>query len=122
MCVCDLAEALKPTRLSGFKVFIHPRTTLHKQAKRSSGGLAIFIKEDLKHHIDILPSRGNQERIWLRCHENLFIDNTSVFICFVYIAPESSCNVKAYNETVSSDVELEILHYSNKNGQSDGMW
>ena len=35
-----------------------------------------------------------------------------MFIYFVYIPPESSCNVKAYNETVWSDVELEILHYS----------
>ena len=35
-----------------------------------------------------------------------------MFIYFVYIPPESSCNVKAYNETVWSDVELEILHCS----------
>ena len=108
---------LKPSNnqdiaISGFNVFIHSRTTLHKRAKRGSEGLAIFIKEDLKNYIDILTPRENQERVWLRCHGNLFSQYISVFICFGYIPLESSCNVKAYNETVWSDVELEILHYS----------
>ena len=61
---------LKPSNqqdivLSGFKVFIHPQTTLHKQVKRGSEGLAIFIKEDLKHHMtfDILPSQENSVKM-----------------------------------------------------------
>ena len=55
MCVTWLKpSSQQDVVLSGFKVFIHSRTTLHKQAKRGSVGLAIFIKEDLKHRIDML--------------------------------------------------------------------
>ena len=83
-------------QVDGFTVkTIHRKR--NKRATHDSGGLAIYIRNDIKSNVKFLPVT-NSEYAWVKIEKNAFNLTEDLFICFIYINPE--------NSTYSSDVDI----------------
>jgi exonuclease III len=79
----------------------------HRNAKRSSGGIALYIKENLKDGVTVVRQHYDSV-IWLKLDKVFFHTENDVYICGVYIWPEDSpvyniCDVDLF-EIVQNDI------------------
>ena len=72
-----------------FKVF-YSRRRRDKNAKRDSGGLPVFINNKLSEHVEIAQS-NDEDILWLKVKNELFPDNSDMYVCCAYTLPKSSC-------------------------------
>ena len=62
------------------------RLKTNKRAKRGSGGLLIFMKEEITQGIEVIGSRlKSDDRIWLKLCARFFDRKTDVYLCCLYI-------------------------------------
>jgi hypothetical protein len=74
--------------INGYNYFNFYRKYQHKNSKRCSGGIIIFIKECLHNGISIVNIHDTI--IWLKFDKNVFGLETDVFLAGVYIWAEKS--------------------------------
>jgi len=79
--------------IPGYVVHNFFRRFQHKNAKRSSGGIVLCIKESLKNGIKIVKNHQNSI-IWLQLDHGFFHVEKDIFVCGVYLWGEDS---PAYN-------------------------
>ena len=82
----------------------------HAKAKRYSGGISLLVKFDLRKGIKILDS-SQEEFLWWKLEKNFFkLDD--IYVCSMYLPPQSS----SYQKQITSDyflrLEDEILKYN----------
>ena len=87
------ADASSDIQLNGFKCHNLFRDFQHKNARRCSGGVALFYKESLHDGITIERNTANSV-IWIKLNCEFFKSETDIFIGGAYIWPEDS---PAYN-------------------------
>ena len=96
--------------LSGYVCHNLYRTFQHRQAKRSSGGIALYYKESIKNGIQIVRNHFNSI-IWLKLDHSFFKTKHDIYLCGIYLWNEES---PAY-DVVSIDffdlLESDITHY-----------
>ena len=74
--------------LEGYYIYQNKRKKTHKHMK-SSGGLAVLIKNHYRKHIKVLPVT-NSEYIWIKLPKEPFGISEDLYICFTYICPKNS--------------------------------
>ena len=76
--------------LSGFVYVDAYRKYRHKNARRSSGGIGIFIRENIySHGVDIYRTNSDVI-IWVRLNKDPFGFQKDIMLGMVYFAPENS--------------------------------
>ena len=81
-------------------------------ARKSSGGLAVCIRKEIRSGIKILPFT-NSEFIWIKLCKTFFNLNSDIYICGTYIASQgSSYNVRS--DDLFTIIEQDIVSYSTK--------
>ena len=67
------------------------RAKTNRKAKRNSGGFLCYVKDTIKEGIvQISCYKNSDDRIWIKLHASFFGFNQDVFLCLVYISPETS--------------------------------
>ena len=79
------------------------------KARKDSGGLSIFIKEDIREHFKIIPN-NNSDIVWLVTNS---IDKKQTYIGSVYIPPSNSSYGKDHRDTIWENLLMDIENYSN---------
>ena len=89
------------------------RRLQNKRAKRPSGGLIIYIREQyqkgvkkVKNDIDCL--------IWLKFDKNFFQIQNDIYLAVTYIAPENSPVHSVYEIDIFQKLQLDISYYKEK--------
>ena len=69
----------------------HKARAKHNRAKIYSGGISLFIKQELKHHVTCLPS-DSSDILWIRIHSNHNQNHAcnNLTLGVVYISPANS--------------------------------
>ena len=92
--------------LHGYEWFGHNRELIHKRAKRGSGGVGFFIKNDVCDNFDIQILDDNFEGIlWLKMVHK--IDKSVILPCVCYLLPENSSrsfDVLAFYDQLRTDI------------------
>ena len=87
--------------LNGYLFYNFPRKIIDPRAKRASGGISIFIKQELCKCVTI-EKQVSENVVWLRLH-NLGLTDKDYCIGVVYIPPETSTHSNVDIFTVLSE-------------------
>ena len=103
------ANSNSSVNLSGYVAHNFNRKYQHKRARRCSGGILLYYKEDLKEGIKIIKNDYNTI-IWVKLDHKFFKLENDVYICGTYIWGEESpmyniCDVDLF-EIIENDVSF----------------
>ena len=85
--------------IDGFKCYPFNRKIQNKKSKRSSGGIAIYIKQSITKGISIV--KNYQDAIvWLKLDKLYFNLTEDIFLASVYIWPENSPMYNIFNVNI----------------------
>ena len=95
--------------LDGFEFYNFPRPSRHCNAKRNSGGLGVFVRDNIKNHVQFVK---NHEDIitWFKLRKEYFKLPKDIYIGNVYIVPEGSSYL---NADVFHLIKQDIAIFSN---------
>ncbi len=83
--------------LSGYSVFTHNRTHLHKRAKTGSGGVCLFVKKHVMEMCNVSILDNTMEDIlWVELRHKY--SSFCINICVCYLSPEGSSRYVDPNE------------------------
>jgi exonuclease III len=100
--------------IAGYSNPIHSfRKYQNRRAKRSSGGLIVYIKNSIRKGVT-LERNTIDCIIWIKLDKVFFNMDDNVFICFTYIAPESSPVHNIYNVDIFIQLEQDILLFNDR--------
>ena len=100
--------------ITGYSNPIHSfRKYQNRRAKRSSGGLIVYIKDFIRNGVKLIQNTIDCI-IWLKLDKNYFHIDDDIYICFTYIAPESSPVHNMYNVDIFDQLEQDIVLFSQR--------
>ena len=102
--------------LPGYTIWNSARQELHKNAKRSSGGLALFIRNELVDMVTIVKEYEDKYT-WISFSNTVENNNIEWFIAFVYIIPENSSRESGY-ELIFARLENDIIEIKKQKSRS----
>ena len=94
--------------LNGYSNPIHSyRKYQHRRARRSSGGIIIYIKDSLRKGVKLIKNEVDC-LVWLKFDKTFFHIETDIYLPVVYIAPESSPIHNIYDVDIFRNIENDI--------------
>ena len=104
---CSLEDSLC---LHGFKSLhlIRPKS---KGSNKRSGGISIYVKEEIRHGIKFLNHQNN-DYIWLKLCKDFFHVAKDIYLCFIYNPPSCSTYTQSLDEDILELIETDITKYS----------
>jgi exonuclease III len=96
----------------GYLCFKSSRTKKHK-AKRGSGGVVLFFKQNLQKGLTKIQSL-NSDCLWVKMDSNFFGLEHDIYLCNAYIVPDDSNYFRQGDTDVLSILSDEIGSYSTK--------
>ena len=111
ICLSETWTSKKSSiELSGYSDPIHfYRKTVHRIAKRNSGGLIVYIKDGIQLIKNVFDCM-----IWPRLDKTFFKMSEDIYYCAIYIPPENSRFHQLYDIDIFKILEMDITEYSNK--------
>ena len=98
--------------LQGYYVFRKDRPK-HKKAWKSSGGIAVLVKESLRNACKFDPL-SDSDVIWVRVQKQITKLSSDLFIAFVYLPPSNSSYGKVHGNEIMQKLEKHIEYFSCK--------
>ena len=106
------AGTLVSFEIPGYKSIVKCRSKSHSKAKRGSGGLICYIKNEFVKGIQYREGKFKlEDRLWLEFNSEFFGLDKYLFLCFIYITPESSCHVSS-RDNIWGYLQEEIVTFS----------
>ena len=96
--------------LPGYYVFRKDRPK-HKRAWKSSGGIAVLVKESLRKYCKFDPL-SDSDVIWVRVQKQVTRLSSDLFLAFVYIPPSNSSYGKVHGNEILQKLEKHIEYFS----------
>ena len=98
--------------IKDYVVLNYPRSSMHRKAKRNSGGLVIYIKQHL--YNSVIISKIARDRVWMRIKAPIINANRDVYICALYVPPIDSSSMLT-SDSPWDEIQSEIIKF-NKQG------
>ncbi len=99
--------------IKGFREYYSHRTDRHFKARKDSGGLCIFVKDEINHCIERLPS-ASDDILWLKVNKSRSKLDYDIFICCAYISPEKSSYTKRQTKNILDFIDIDVNRYKKK--------
>ena len=100
--------------IPGYNSVCLSRLCTNIKARRGSGGLMCYIRNGIKEGIEILNPKCNnfsEDRLWIKLCANYFSFEKDLYLCLVYISPETSTHQSSGNN-IWNLLEEEISNFS----------
>ena len=101
---------------AGFKVFWLSRLDKKRKSKRSSGGIAIYIR-DTFYKANMLYKQDGDDILWLRFEGSTFNLQHDVYMCLCYIVPADSSREYFIQINVIDRISDHILQIANETNE-----
>ena len=105
------ANSSSDVNLNGYVSFNFFRKFQHKKARRNSGGIAIYIKEELADGIKIVKNHFDTI-IWLKLDHLFFNISEDFYICATYVWGHESPVYNTFNVDLFEILENDITYFS----------
>ena len=110
---------LKPNHLydmniQGYTSVCLSRACTNRNTKRESGGLMCYIRNEIKEGIEYVNSSCNnlsEDRLWINLSANYFGFDKDLYLCLIYITPETSTHQSSRN-SLWNILKEEIANFS----------
>lgn len=83
----------------------------HKKAWKSSGGIAVLVKESFRNACKFDPL-SDSDVIWVRVQKQITKLSSDLFIAFVYLPPSNSSYGKVHGNEILQKLEKHIEYFS----------
>ena len=95
--------------LPGFQLVDSRNRQKHKKARRNSGGIKVFVKNNIFKGVEKLSTpSSNPDIIWVKLDHNFFNLHKDIYMAIVYVSPENK-NTNIQNlETLYSNLLASI--------------
>ena len=103
--LCDLS-------VDGFSIYQLTRTNRKSRAKRDSGGIALYIKNDINQYCKLLE-KDRDDIIWLKIDRSLCGLSHDLYLCLCYIIPTGSSREAVTEVTVLDRISDFIVKIAN---------
>ena len=98
--------------IKGYSDPIHSfRKFKHKRAKRSSGGLLVYIKDSIRKGVSIVRNEVDCI-VWLKFDKGFFGLSENLFLAALYFAPENSPSYDLYDGDLFQILQNDVMHFS----------
>jgi len=97
--------------LSGYLSFNFFRKFQHRKARRNSGGIVVYIKEELADGVSIVKNHYDTI-IWLKCDRTFFNIPDDFYICATYVWGHDSPVYNTFNVDLFEILENDITYFS----------
>ena len=98
--------------LKGYTSYNFYRKFRHRRARRNSGGVAVYCKDELKNGIEIVKNVYDTI-IWIKLNKTFFGLQEDIFICGSYIWGDDSPMYNIHNVDLFELLEDDINYYRN---------
>ena len=99
--------------IEGYQRINVPRPEyLLKNSRRGHGGVCLFLRDYLSKSVSVVEI-DNHGIIWIKIDKDLIRTEVDMFVCFMYIPPQSSCYYNLHNEGFFEYLERTVRLYSN---------
>ena len=101
-------------KLSGYSNPIHSyRRLQNRKAKRSSGGIIIYIKDSIRKGVKLI--RNNIDcLIWLKFDKTFFQIRNDLYLGMTYVAPENSPVHNFYETDIFQTIQDDVTFFQDK--------
>ena len=101
-------------KLSGYSNPIHSyRRLQNRKAKRSSGGIIIYIKDSIRKGVKLI--RNNIDcLIWLKFDKTFFQIRNDLYLGMTYVAPENSSVHNFYETDIFQTIQDDVTFFQDK--------
>ena len=99
--------------ISGFSFVTNSTRKKASKARRFSGGISIYIKNDLRKGVSKLAP-GHNDIVWVKLDKNFFHLKKDVFLAIIYFSPENSTGAKEELKDLYSKLLSDIELYSSQ--------
>lgn len=91
-CVVETFLKNKETLcVDGYTYFTHNRVSIHKKAKRGSGGVGVFIRNELLNLFSVLVLDDSIEDVlWIKLSNVAKVQSDNIVLCVAYLPPAGS--------------------------------
>ena len=103
-------DSIQHCDLIGYDKCFSLRKKSNSKAKRSSGGIIVYINKDIKAGISEQHS-SHCDMIWLKLNRQFFNSEQDVYLCFAYLSPGNSM-ASINNGNLTDFLERDIAKYS----------
>lgn len=107
-----LSDLYNP-EVKGFFNFILNRTCKHKGAKRSSGGIMVYVRDSLKNYVEFMKNVEDCI-IWLKIKGERVECGKDVLVCLCYNIPTGSSREQFVNRNVFDLISDDLYFYQNQ--------
>ena len=98
--------------MPGYRSHFFSREKHHK-AKKYSGGIGIFIKDEIKKGIEVIPNK-NPDVVWLKADWKFFGLQQDLYIGAVYFSPKNSTYTQRNGEIAINRLNMDVATLSKK--------
>jgi exonuclease III len=105
------SKASSDITLNGYKSYNFYRKYQHRNARRSSGGIAIYFKEHLNDGISIIRNHYDTI-IWLKLDHDFFNIDEDIYLCAAYIWGDDSPMYNTFNIDLFELLENDVTYFS----------
>ena len=96
-------------------ILAHFKRLKHKNARKASGGISVFIKNTISKGVQFLDTcNKNSEKCWIKLQKDELGLTNDIYICFVYISPNNSSFSKRQDTDAFQNIITDINKYVNK--------
>ena len=106
------ADKLVDISLPGYHVFRKDRVK-HKNANKPSGGIAVLVKESMRHLYKFDPI-SDSDVIWVRIQKQFTSLSNDICLAFVYLPPLNSTYGKIHSKDIMLKLEKQIDYFACK--------
>ena len=111
ICLCETWQDNDDNiSLHGYKQFTSHRSMKHKKARRSSGGVAVLVRNNISKGVTRVKS-ASDDIIWLKLDKKFFGINKDIYLCCCYLIPQNSSTFTWNDIDICDILDTEVSKY-----------
>ena len=86
------------------------RPSRHRAARRASGGVIVYIRNDIASGVTFL-NKGPSELVWIKLDKNAYGFHRDILICVFYAIPSNSSAQGVIEGDIFDQIVLDVSEY-----------
>lgn len=104
---------LSNVEIVGYSCCKAHRKLRKKTARRDSGGLIVYVKENLTAGVEFIRSK-NDDLMWLKFDKTFFSFDRDVMVCLCYVVPQNSTRQNVINFDIFDEIQTHIAEFESE--------
>ncbi len=99
--------------VEGYCCYPAHRTLRKKKARRDSGGLIVYIKDDISSGVEFIRN-VNDDLMWLKLDKHFFCIERDIMLCLCYVVPQNSTRQSVINFDIFDRIQTDIAEFESE--------